>query len=367
MARIDLVGVAHSYSPSPKGDDDYALKPLTHVWEDGGAYALLGPSGCGKTTLLNIVSGLLHPSQGQILINGKDVTNLAPEARNIAQVFQFPVVYDTMSVFDNLAFPLRNRRVDEGEIRPRVEEIADALDLTKVLQRRARGLDADVKQKISLGRGLVRSDVAAILFDEPLTVIDPYLKWQLRRKLKEIQERFRLTLVYVTHDQIEALTFADKVVVMYDGRVVQLGTPQELFEMPQHTFVGYFIGSPGMNVLPCRVENNALTVGSAIAATAPHLVTAAKAAQGRLMLGIRPEFVQLAPAGTSPLVADILNIQDLGQCRMATLNLNGQTIKARLAEHQPVPTDAKVGVVLPEAWVRLYADDHLIAPEASRS
>ena len=154
---------------------------------------------------------------------------------------------------------------------------------------------------------------------------------------------------------------------MYDGRVVQLGTPQELFEMPQHTFVGYFIGSPGMNVLPCRVENNALTVGSAIAATAPHLVTAAKAAQGRLMLGIRPEFVQLAPAGTSPLVADILNIQDLGQCRMATLNLNGQTIKARLAEHQPVPTDAKVGVVLPEAWVRLYADDHLIAPEASRS
>ncbi len=367
MARIDLVGVAHSYNPSPKGDDDYALKPLTHVWEDGGAYALLGPSGCGKTTLLNIVSGLLHPSQGQILIDGKDVTTLAPEARNIAQVFQFPVVYDTMSVFDNLAFPLRNRRVDEGEIRTRVEEIADALDLAKVLQRRARGLDADVKQKISLGRGLVRSDVAAILFDEPLTVIDPYLKWQLRRKLKEIQERFRLTFVYVTHDQVEALTFADKVVVMYDGRVVQLGTPQELFEMPQHTFVGYFIGSPGMNVLPCRVENDALAVGSSVATAAPHLVAAAKAAKGKLMLGIRPEFVQLAPVGASPLVADILNIQDLGQCRMATLKLNGQTIKARLAEHQSVPTEAKIGVVLPEAWVRLYADDHLIAAEAPRS
>lgn len=367
MARIDLVGVAHSYNPSPKSDDDYALKPLTHVWEDGGAYALLGPSGCGKTTLLNIVSGLLRPSHGQILIDGKDVTDLAPEARNIAQVFQFPVVYDTMSVFDNLAFPLRNRRVDADEIRKRVEEIADALDLTRVLQRRAQGLDADVKQKISLGRGLVRSDVAAILFDEPLTVIDPYLKWQLRRKLKEIQEQFRLTLVYVTHDQIEALTFADKVVVMYDGRVVQLGTPQELFEMPQHTFVGYFIGSPGMNVLPCRVENNGLTLGGATVPAAPALVAAAKAAKGKLMLGIRPEFVQLTSASATSLVADVINIQDLGQCRMATLMLSGHKIKARLAEHQSVPTDTKVGVVLPEAWIRLYADDHLIAAEGFRS
>lgn len=148
-----------------------------------------------------------------------------------------------------------------------------------MLQRRAQGLDADVKQKISLGRGLVRSDVAAILFDEPLTVIDPYLKWQLRRKLKEIQEQFRLTLVYVTHDQIEALTFADKVVVERDdGRVVQLGTPQELFEMPQHTFVGYFIGSPGMNVLPCQINNNGLTLDGATVPAAPALIAAAKAA-----------------------------------------------------------------------------------------
>mgnify|MGYP000022212404 CR=1 FL=1 len=184
---------------------------------------MTGPSGSGKTTLLNIISGLLIPSEGQVLFDGRDVTRLPTEQRNIAQVFQFPVVYDTMSVYDNLAFPLRNRRVDADEIRKRVEEIADALDLTKVLQRRAQGLDADVKQKISLGRGLVRSDVAAILFDEPLTVIDPYLKWQLRRKLKQIHHELKLTLVYVTHDQVEAMTLADTVVVMNGGQIEQVG------------------------------------------------------------------------------------------------------------------------------------------------
>ena len=194
---------------------------MDHVWHDGGAYALLGPSGCGKTTLLNIISGLLIPSEGQVLFDGMDVTRLPPQQRNIAQVFQFPVIYDTMSVFDNLAFPLRNRRVGEAEVRARVEEVADMLELTGELGRRARGLTADAKQKISLGRGLVRSDVAAILFDEPLTVIDPQLKWLLRRKLKQIHEQFRLSLIYVTHDQNEALTFAQQVVVMSEGSVMQ--------------------------------------------------------------------------------------------------------------------------------------------------
>ena len=189
MARIELKEVAHSYKPKPKKDADYALKWIHNVWEDGAACALLGPSGCGKTTLLNIVSGLLRPSKGRVLYDGKDVTALPPEKRNIAQVFQFPVLYDTMSVYNNLAFPLRNRGINESEVRKRVLEIAEILDLTEYLKKRAAGLAADAKQKISLGRGLVRSDVAAILFDEPLTVIDPQLKWHLRRKLKEIHEK----------------------------------------------------------------------------------------------------------------------------------------------------------------------------------
>ena len=180
-----------------------------------------------------------------MLYDGKDVTDLPPEKRNIAQVFQFPVLYDTMSVFNNLAFPLRNRGVEESEVKKRVLEVAEILDLTPFLNKRAAGLAADAKQKISLGRGLVRSDVAAILFDEPLTVIDPHLKWHLRRKLKEVHEQLKLTLIYVTHDQVEALTFADQVVVMYEGEIVQIGTPQELFENPKHKFVGLFYREPG--------------------------------------------------------------------------------------------------------------------------
>jgi glycerol transport system ATP-binding protein len=253
MAIITLDKIAHSYIANPKEESDYALRLIDNIWDDGGAYALLGPSGCGKTTLLNIISGLIAPSKGRVLFDGKDVTDLPPEKRNIAQVFQFPVLYDTMTVFDNLAFPLKNRGFSKDKTKKRVLEVADILELTDSLNKKAARLSADAKQKISLGRGLVRKDVAAILFDEPLTVIDPHLKWHLRCKLKEVHEQLKLTLLYVTHDQVEALTFAEKVIVMYEGAIVQIGTPQELFENPSHKFVGYFIGSPGMNFMPCKL------------------------------------------------------------------------------------------------------------------
>jgi glycerol transport system ATP-binding protein len=254
MARIDLVDLAHSYSGNAADPESFALKPVTMTWRQGGAYALLGPSGCGKTTLLNLISGIVTPSRGKILFDGVDITPLSTQKRNIAQVFQFPVIYDTMTVGQNLAFPLKNRGVPKFEISARVAEIARLLDLTPHLERKATRLTADAKQKISLGRGLVRSDVAAVLFDEPLTVIDPELKWQLRSKLKALHRDLDLTMIYVTHDQTEALTFADTVVVMHDGRVVQSGTPAELFDKPAHTFVGYFIGSPGMNIVPAEVQ-----------------------------------------------------------------------------------------------------------------
>ncbi|MBT8476367.1 MAG: ABC transporter ATP-binding protein, partial [Alphaproteobacteria bacterium] len=257
MAEIRLKSLRHSYLPSPKAAEDYALKEINLAWDDGGAYALLGPSGCGKTTLLNIISGLLTPSEGRILFDDTDVTDLPPDQRNIAQVFQFPVIYDTMTVYDNLAFPLRNRGVDEAQVDARVREIAVMLELEDSLRTRASHLTPDSKQKISMGRGLVRDDVNVIMFDEPLTVIDPELKWKLRSKLKELHQKIAVTMIYVTHDQTEALTFADQVVVMQDGEIVQIGTPVELFERPQHTFVGHFIGSPGMNILPCEVAQNA--------------------------------------------------------------------------------------------------------------
>ena len=189
MATISLDNVRHSYMADPADDADWALKRISVDWKDGGAYALLGPSGCGKTTLLNLVSGLLRPTEGRILFDGKDVTGATPENRNIAQVFQFPVIYDTMTVYDNLAFPLRNRGVGADEVDRRVRDVAAMLELDTMLRQRAAGLTADGKQKISLGRGLVRSDVNVIMFDEPLTVIDPHLKWVLRSKLKELHQR----------------------------------------------------------------------------------------------------------------------------------------------------------------------------------
>jgi glycerol transport system ATP-binding protein len=360
MAQIQLEEIAHSYIPNPKSDADYALKKIHDTWEDGGAYAMLGPSGCGKTTLLNIISGLLTPSNGRVLYDGKDVTALPPERRNIAQVFQFPVLYDTMSVFDNLAFPLRNRGENSAEIRRRVAEVAEILDLTPFLKKKAAGLAADAKQKISLGRGLVRKDVAAILFDEPLTVIDPQLKWHLRRKLKEIHDQLKLTLIYVTHDQVEALTFADKVMVMYEGELVQVGTPQELFENPNHKFVGYFIGSPGMNYMPCTVEGNMARVnGAAIALDEKTAALAAKA-QGKLELGIRPMYLKVhTEAVEGGVAARVKSVEDQGNCKIITLRLGEQLLRARLAEEDPVP-DAQAWLTFPNQWTKLYADERLI-------
>src|SRR6195952_4951795 len=294
MAEIRLHHLAHSYSAHPSGPEDYAIREMNHVWEQGGAYALLGPSGCGKSTLLNIISGLLSPSEGQVLFDSKVVNDLTPEKRNIAQVFQFPVVYDTMTVYDNLAFPLRNRGMAEADVDRRVHDTLKMIDLSSWANRKAKGLTADQKQKISLGRGLVRNDVSAILFDEPLTVIDPHMKWLLRSQLKLLHKQFGYTMVYVTHDQTEALTFADKVVVMYDGQIVQIGTPAELFERPSHTFVGYFIGSPGMNVMPAQVEGSTVKVGEQTLQLgyAPNTSQA-----GKTELGIRPEFISIGREG----------------------------------------------------------------------
>ncbi len=357
MAEIRIDKLRHSYLPNPQTDDDFALKRLSLTWQDGGAYALLGPSGCGKTTLLNLISGLLTPTEGTISFDGRDVSHATPEERNIAQVFQFPVIYDTMTVYDNLAFPLRNRGVSETEIRSRVTEIAEMLELTKTLQNRASGLTADGKQKISLGRGLVRSDVNVIMFDEPLTVIDPHLKWQLRSKLKELHQRTRRTMIYVTHDQTEALTFADQVVVMNVGEVVQSGTPVDLFEKPQHTFVGHFIGSPGMNVLPCEVRGGKALFGGEIVA-ADNI--AAATGKGKTELGVRPEFVSIA---TSGIPADIVRVSDAGRFRIVETRAHGSTVKLLLPEHQAVP-EGRTFLAFDPGHTQVYEDGWIAGARA---
>ncbi len=360
MARIELDEIAHSYLKNPKDESDYALKRIHNEWDDGGAYALLGPSGCGKTTLLNVISGLLTPSKGRVLYDGKDVTDQPPEKRNIAQVFQFPVLYDTMSVFNNLAFPLRNRGIQEDEVKRRVLEVAEILDLTPFLKKRAAGLAADAKQKISLGRGLVRSDVAAILFDEPLTVIDPHLKWNLRRKLKEVHDQLKLTLIYVTHDQVEALTFADQVIVMYEGELVQIGTPQELFENPKHKFVGFFIGSPGMNFLTCTLDGNTARVDGAGIELDEDTAVLGNKAQGKLELGIRPMHLEVHTQSVNGGVpASVRAVEDQGSFKIVTVNLAGHTLRARLPEGRIVP-HKEAWLRFPTRWTKLFADERLV-------
>jgi glycerol transport system ATP-binding protein len=367
MATIEL-DLAHAYKPDPRSDEDYALLPLQLRFSDGGAYALLGPSGCGKTTLLNIVSGLVAPSQGSVRFDGVDVTARTPQQRNIAQVFQFPVIYDTMTVAENLAFPLRNRGIPAERIARRVAQVAEMLELGGQLRQRAAGLAADAKQKISLGRGLVREDVSAVLFDEPLTVIDPNLKWQLRRKLKQIHQELKLTLIYVTHDQVEALTFADQVVVMTRGRAVQTGSASELFDRPQHTFVGHFIGSPGMNFLPAEAgDDGGLTVAGRRIAEAP----AGLRGRGPLTLGVRPEYVTLAASGAEgALRVTVKKAQDIGTHWLLTAQIGDdamQVIRARLGSSTAAP---KAGDAV---WLRIVgphtcfygADERLVEGAAA--
>jgi glycerol transport system ATP-binding protein len=357
MSRITLSKLAHSYLANPSSDADFALKEMDHVWQDGGAYALLGASGCGKTTLLNIISGLVRPSQGRVLFGDRDVTDAETTERNIAQVFQFPVVYDTMTVRDNLSFPLRNRGMDPAYIARRVDQIAKMIGMEDILNRKARGLTADAKQKISLGRGMVREDVNAILFDEPLTVIDPHMKWELRTQLKDLHREFGHTMIYVTHDQTEALTFADKVVVMHEGRVVQMGTPEELFETPAHTFVGYFIGSPGMNLLDAeilgpeaRLNGMSVPLGAAYGPTV-----------GRTQIGIRPDYVVLSDEG---LPVTVKRIEDVGRHRIVRAELAGQALSAILGEGATVPAEPRV--TFPAGKVNVYQNDWRVAPADSR-
>jgi glycerol transport system ATP-binding protein len=361
MARIDL-DLAHAYKPLPQRDEDYALLPLKMSFVDGGAYALLGPSGCGKTTMLNIISGLVKPSQGTVRFDGKDVTALTPQQRNIAQVFQFPVIYDTMTVAQNLAFPLKNRGAAPERIKQRVGQVAEMLELSGQLGMRAAGLAADTKQKISLGRGLVRDDVSAVLFDEPLTVIDPHLKWQLRRKLKQIHHELKLTLIYVTHDQIEALTFADQVMVMARGRVVQTGSASDLFERPQHTFVGHFIGSPGMNFLPARRT----AAGLEVAGRTLQVATRTPEGADPFTLGVRPEYVTLAGAGAAGTVpARVTQAQDIGTYWLVSATVGSgagaATVRARIGLDQRIPTVGEdVWLAIVGSHTCYYRNDELI-------
>ena len=357
MAKIDLSNISHSYNPNDP-NPVYALNPFSMTWENGNRYAILGPSGCGKTTMLNIVSGLVRPSAGRILFDDKDVTDLKTEDRNIAQVFQFPVIYNTMTVYENLAFPLKCRDFSKSKTDERVNSVAETLNLKSFLNSPARKLTADQKQLISLGRGLVREDVAAVLMDEPLTVIDPDLKFRLRRNLKEINEQYKTTLVYVTHDQNEAMTFADNIIVMSEGEVVQTGSPKELFERPNTTFVGYFIGSPAMNLFESEASSNdSVKINNTLIKTHTNL---SNLKTKNIKLGIRSEFIKIAQNQHENLIdVNVEKVEDLGNYKLITAKMGNFTIKSKVTRETEIPNQ-NVKLHIPAEKCCVYEDNKLI-------
>ncbi|MCZ6711542.1 MAG: ABC transporter ATP-binding protein, partial [Gammaproteobacteria bacterium] len=276
----------------------------------GEAHALLGSSGAGKTTLLNILSGLEPPSGGRVLFDGRDVTRTTPRERNVSQVFQFPVLYESLTVAQNLEFPLKLKRVRGPERRRRALAIAERLSLADLLESKPAALSLFEKQLVAIGRALVRPEVSVVLLDEPLTAVEPATKWQLRQVLKSAQAELGATMIYVTHDQTEALTFAENISVLHEGQIVQTGSAETLFNLPNHEHVAHFIGSPGMNLVVGEITDGAYRIAGQVVASAAGLDP------GPCTIGFRPEWAVAtrrdADASASGLPARVTAVRVLG-------------------------------------------------------
>ncbi len=291
-------------------DDSVAVDDLNIEVADGEFLVLVGPSGCGKTTALRMLAGLEEISSGRILIGDRVVNNVAPGARNVAMVFQSYALYPHMTVYDNLAFSLRNFDVPKPEIERRVQEAANVLELGEYLKRKPKQLSGGQRQRVALGRAIVREPVA-FLMDEPLSNLDAALRVQTRAEILKLQKRLGTTTIYVTHDQIEAMTMGDRIAVMSRGVLQQIGTPEELYTRPANTFVAKFIGSPAMNLLPSRE----LGLGGA----------------GQLA-GFRPEHVELGNgrAGSAHYQANVEVVEYLGDEQLAHLRLGDHDVVVKL-------------------------------------
>ncbi len=306
---------------------------------DGEAHAVLGGSGAGKTTLLNLLSGLLRPTEGRISFAGRDVADIGPAGRNLAQVFQFPVLYPALDVAGNLAFPLRNRGWRGLQVRRRVAEVAELLGLTPLLQRKPKHLSLFEKQMTAIGRALVRPDLALVLLDEPLTAVAPTAKWRLRRALTAVRAQFGLTMIYVTHDQTEALTFADRISMLHQGRVLQAGTPQDLYERPAGEVVAKFIGAPGMNLVKAQVLDGQVQVGGAA-------LGRTDLADGPCTLGFRPEWAAIGRSGVPLRIRSsrAIGSQNGAPTSLISAELDGQLVHVRQPVHQPFGYGARLHI-----------------------
>ena len=290
MAEVALRNVVKRF------DEVEAVRSIDLDIPDSELVVLVGPSGCGKSTTLRMIAGLEEVTSGEIFIGGDLVNDLPPKDRDIAMVFQNYALYPHMTAFENMSFGLRLRKFSKSEIRARVEHAARILDITELLGRRPKQLSGGQRQRVAMGRAIVRHP-KVFLFDEPLSNLDAKLRVQMRTEIKRVHQKVKTTTVYVTHDQVEAMTLADRVVVMNRGRVEQVGAPQQLYHHPKTRFVAGFIGSPAMNFLPCRLEQDGVDMhvrlSDTIALPVPEVNSAHyRSAIGKdLILGLRPEHI----------------------------------------------------------------------------
>jgi len=311
MSRIVLDGVSKQFS-----DGTTAVDALDLEVADGELLVLVGPSGCGKTTALRMVAGLEEVSSGTIYIDGNPVNDMEPRHRDVAMVFQSYALYPHLSVYDNMAFSLKYRKVPKAEVRRRVDEAARILELEPYLERKPRQLSGGQRQRVAMGRAIVRQP-RAFLMDEPLSNLDAQLRQEMRQEIRNLQRALGITMVYVTHDQVEAMTMADRVILLSGGKIVQNGTPADLYEAPANTFVARFIGTPPMSLLTLASgQGGAVIAGTPGPAVAPEELAGAT-------LGVRPEHVALDRDGVAARIEGVeyLGADSLLQCRVGEQSL----------------------------------------------
>ncbi len=318
-------------------DGTLAVRDMNFVIERGEFFTLLGPSGCGKTSTLRMVAGLEDPTHGRIYIDGKDVTEVDPGKRDVALVFQSYALYPHMTVMENLTLGLRARGVSKTDARVRATQTAETLGLEPFLNKKPGKLSGGQRQRVALGRAIVRKP-ALFLMDEPLSNLDLKLREQMRTELKRLHQAFGITTIYVTHDQSEALILSDRVAVLRDGEVQQVGTPIAVYDYPRNRFVAEFIGSPGINLLAGEVEDGDVRVGSHGVGTAPHC------RDGPAIVGVRPENVLLGEPAEGPLRGIVDLVEPNGAVVFAFINLDGHERVLRGSDRIVASVDAHAGV-----------------------
>jgi len=325
---MNTLRIENVFKRYPNGAE--AVKGVTVDVKDGELVVFVGPSGCGKSTLLRMVAGLETVTEGDIELAGRVVNDLEPADRNIAMVFQNYALYPHMTVRKNLAYGLKNRGTPKAEIDQKVQEAAELLQIAEYLDRKPSQLSGGQRQRVAMGRAIVR-DPAIFLFDEPLSNLDAKLRNQMRLEIKKLRRRLGTAAIYVTHDQVEAMTLADRIVVLNQGRVEQIGTPAEVYSTPASTFVASFIGAPPMNLLPAEVSENGVHVGGFVAPfQSEH--------RGPVTLGLRPERAHLSE-GKTGIHVDISVVEELGANRLIHGRIGEHELTiAQDAEH-PLPGD----------------------------